>query len=66
MERKKRWNDEGAALPRRRRNDEARRHLFQELEVHLVIDVQLITSQNPASVGSADKLLIDTLKANGK
>jgi putative intracellular protease/amidase len=34
--------------------------------VHTVADGQLITGQNPASSGPAAKLLIDTLKKNGK
>jgi putative intracellular protease/amidase len=34
--------------------------------VHTVVDGQLITGQNPASSGAASKLLIDTLKGNGK
>jgi putative intracellular protease/amidase len=34
--------------------------------VYTVADGQLITGQNPASSGPAAKLLIDTLKKNGK
>jgi putative intracellular protease/amidase len=34
--------------------------------VHTVADGQLITGQNPASSGPAARLLIDTLKVNGK
>ena len=34
--------------------------------VHTVADGRLITGQNPASSGPAAKLLIDTLKRNGK
>jgi putative intracellular protease/amidase len=34
--------------------------------VHTIADGQLVTGQNPASSGPAAKLLIDTLKKNGK